>query len=295
MASFSKLSVWPVGYFRAYSSWLLRNRKEVTQQIEVINAELTRIGDVTVLYGEERQADGSVTRTENRVGFRVTPNSSLGKLLRAYVANGGNPLDISAFLKPDSTEVIVVDENGSPVIAEKYPHGGVVAPMSAGPNEPLAENGQSGFSGHPGGYLRWDSYYPARQGGRANPGSYDHDGVVRQMHHLRHWANQTIDERIQRLEWQIIKLCDLREQLVTQRDETLVQAFGGTIEGVADLDETRFNPSMQVQNIAQEMYDLLYTTDPAGEATFSPNEQVPLLRFALLDVPSEANRFLLGG
>jgi hypothetical protein len=43
--SFSKLGgPWPVGYYRATSSWLLRNRKGLAARIGVINAEINRIG-----------------------------------------------------------------------------------------------------------------------------------------------------------------------------------------------------------------------------------------------------------
>lgn len=294
MPSFSKMGVWNTGYFRAYSSWLLRNRREISKRVGVINAEIERIGDVTVVYAEERLPDGSVRRTEERVGFRVTPGSSLGKLVRAYVANGGDPWNISSFLKPDSTEVVGLDENGQPVVVERYPYGGVAAPMSANPNEPLAEGGSSGFTSHPGGFIRMDGYYPARQGGRTDPGAYSHDAVVRHMHHMREWAKQDIDERLRRIEWQIVKLCDLREQLVKERDEVLVQAFGGALTGVPALDPERFDPAFMVQNLVQEMSDLVFAKDEVGNTIFSPNENVPRLRFALVDLPSEMNRDLLG-
>jgi hypothetical protein len=295
MGSFSKMSVWPTGYFRAYSSWLLRNRREISTRIEVINAEIGRIGDVVVLYRGVDQPDGSVLCTEERVGIRVTPGSSLGKLFQAYIAMGGNPYDISPFMKPDSTEVLSVDGDGKAVIREHYPHGGVAAPISAGPNEPTTENGASGFGAHPGGYIRMDSYYPARQGGRVSPGAYDHDGIVRDMHHLREWAKQDIDERIRRIEWQIIKLCDLREQLTKERDEVLVQAFGGALEGIPPFEPSRFNSSFRVQNIVQEMSSLIFATSANGP-TFAPSDLVKdgNLRFTFPDTASEANRFLLG-
>jgi len=285
MSSFAKLCVFPVGYFRSYSSWLLRQRREVARRIDVINAEITRIGDVTVVYAEEPQPDGSIQVSETRVGFSVTPKSSLGKLLKAYVARGGNPLDISPFMTPESTLVVSQDAEGNPIVKEQYPHGGVAAPMSAEANEPFSEGGQSGYSPHPGGYINMDSYYPARQGGRTSPGSYDHDAVVKSMHLMRSWAAQDISE-MRRLEWQIIKLCDLREQLIQERDDVLVQAFGGVLAGVGPLNTKRFNPDMLVQNLIQEMSDLIYLQDASG-AIPRGSANVPLLKWVLLDVPSE--------
>jgi hypothetical protein len=168
-----------------------------------------------------------------------------------------------------------------------YPHGGIAAPMSAEINDPQPVNGQSGFGPHPGGYINMDSYYPARQNGRLSPGHYDHDAIVRNMHHMRAWANQDISERLRRLEWQIVKLCDLREQLTQERDEVLMQAFGGALDAVGPSDGLQFNPAMGMQALVQEMYDLVFDSDADGNAIYRANDQVPLLRFALLDVPSE--------
>ena len=286
MSSFSKMGTWPVGYFRAYSSWILRQRREIPRRVETINAEVARIGDVIVYYGTSTLANGTTEKTEQRVGFAVTPGTSLGKLVRAYVGQGGNPLDISPFMKPESTQVVQMNADGSPVVNQQYPHGGVAAPMSAAPNEPYPENGQTGFSGHPGGYVRMDSYIPARQGGRVNPGAYNHDAIVRNMDLMRSWAKQDIDE-LRRIEWNIIKLCDLREQLIKERDEILVQAFGGALTSVPPFDQTRFNPSLQVQNLIQEMYDLIFGKDANGDANWQASPDVPYLQFALLDLPSE--------
>jgi hypothetical protein len=254
---------------------------------------MLRIGDVVVEYADDPANAGR--KLENRIGLHVTEDSSLGKLCRAYIANGGNPLDISPFMKPDSNVSTGQDAQGNPLTQEVYPHGGVAAPMSADVNEPYTDGNQSGFSGHPGGFVRMDSYYPGRLGGRVDPGAYNYDGVVQAMHHMRNWARQDIDERLRRIEWQIIKLCDLREQLHQESDEVLQQAFGGAVTGLTALDTTMFNPALLVQNIVQEIYDLLYNTGPDGVTVFSPNVlTVPNLQFALVDLPSEMNHRLGG-
>ena len=290
MASFSKMGVWPTGYFRSYSAWLLRNRREVASRISVINAEISRIGLVTVSYQlEEPDGDGNIKATEHKIGFAVTKNTSLERLVQAYVAQGGNPMDISPFLMPDATEVLEVKEDGTFVVAESYPYGGVIAPRSTNYNEPTPKEGETtGYEQDQGGMPRHSGYAPARQGGRVDRGSYDSDTVVRYMHQMRSWANQAIKERVQDMEARIIKLCDLREQLTKERDEVLMQAFGGALTGVATFDETRFTPSLRVQCLVQDMYETLYQTDEDGLLTgFTPRKDLAFLRFTFEDTANE--------
>jgi len=294
MASFAKLCVWPVGYFRAYSSWLLKNRREVAARINVLTAEIDRIGFITVEYGKEEGDDGSVFRNEQRMGIRVTEGSSLGLLLRAYIASGGDPLNISPFMYPNTSQVSSISGVDEPVVKEKYPHGGVVAPISSSPLGSEATETTSGFEPDPGGNIRMESYYPARQGGKIDPGSYDHDAVVRTMHHIRSWANQDIKERVQDIEWRIIKLCDLREQLIKERDEVLVAAFGGAVSGVGPLDEEQFDPGLRMQYLIQDMYELLYEIDETGGAVYRAKDDVQYLQFTFPDTAAEAVRDPLG-
>ena len=295
MSSFSKLAVFPVGYFRASTSWLLRNSRSIPARIRAINAELGRIGLITVTYRTEEK-DGSTVATEDRVGFSVTKNSSLERLCRAYIANGGNPLDISPFLSPDSVSASV-EPDGSIKIKEHDPHGGIIAPKSANPNDPLPKQGETtGFEHDTGGYVNSDGYYPGRQGGRVSRGSFDSDSIVKYMHNIRSWANQDIKERLQEIEARIIKLCDLREQLMKERDEVLIQAFGGTgIPGVGPLDESQFPGELRVQSMVQDMYGLLYETKADGtvQAFRGDPKKIGLLQFTFDDVSSEL-RFPLG-
>lgn len=295
MSSFSKMAVWPVGYYRAISSWLLRNRKEVAARIDVITAEIARVGFVNVKYQVQEQSDGSKKATEVRIAVSATPGSSLGMLMRAYVANGGNPLDISPFAWPEGTDVSV-GPGDEAVVSFAYPHGGVVAPLSADPMENVevlvdGRDGNpvdSGFGQDMGGFLNTDRYYATRQGGRADRGSWDSDSIVKTVHHTRSWASQEIRERLQDMEWRIVKLCDLREQLIRERDETLVQAFGGVLHGVRKFDEGRFNPDLLVQNVIHQMYTQIYETDADGVVVSTrANKLVGILPFTFEDVPSE--------
>ena len=294
MGTFSKLSVWPVGYFRSYSSWLLKNRRDVSRRIEVINAEVERIGTVKVTYAAQDTPEGT-RRTEQRTGISVTPGSSLGRLMRAYIANGGDPLSISPFMYPESTLRTQDGPDSVAQVKEEFPHGGLVAPISGVPNEPLPSDQAPGYEAYPGGYASSDSYYPARQGGRIDPGAYDHDGVVKSMQQIRGWANQDLKERLQDIEWRIIKLCDLREQLIQERDTVLVQAFGGVLEGVGPFDPTRFDEKLRVQNIVQDMYEMLYPIDESNKViAFVPSNQTVFLQFTFPDEASEVGRDMLG-
>lgn len=287
MATFSNLSVWPVGYFRAYSSWLLKNRRDVARRLSVINAEVDRIGFVKLTYAKIETADGQTRRTEVRESLWVTPGSSLGHLMQAYIVAGGNPLDISSFMHPDTSALVSIDpESGEGRISDLYPYGGVVAPMSAAPMG-MPDQHNSNTNGYTGGFARTDRYYPARQGGTTSPGAYDHDAIVKTMHQLRGWANQDLKERLQNLEWQIVKLCDLREQLVKERDDILNQAFGGVLTGLPPLDESRFDSALRVQSLVQDMYQLLYDADPHGKSVLHARPDVPFLRFTFADLPSE--------
>jgi len=296
MASFQKLGVWPVGYFRAFSSWLLRERRSISARVSAINAEIERIGFITMYYASVTE-EGKTTLTEQRVGFGVTAGSSLERLCQAYVVQGGNPFDISPFMYPDSTEVLEANAVGNASKSvERYPHGGVIAPKSVEYNNPSPKTGEnSGFGEYQGGYLNTDRYYADRMGGRMSRGAFDSDTIVRYMHSMRRWVNQAIKERVQDIEWRIIKLCDLREQLLKERDETLVAAFGGALSGVADFNKSRFSVDLQMQNLVQDMYERLYDTERDGTVrSFSATHPVAFLNFTFEDKPSEI-RDPLGG
>jgi len=287
MSSFDKLSVWPVGYFRAYSSWLLRNRRDVSARIATLNAELERIGQLKVTY-LSTEVEGQPRKTEERVGISVTHNSSLGRLLQAYVANGGNPLDISSFMYPDCVEVLEAEDGEPTKTSEVYPHAGVYAPQSANPNEPTQSGEKTGYGPYQGGFIRSDRYFPARQGGRMSAGTFDSDSIVRTMHQIRSWANQEIKERLQDIEWRIVKLADLREQLTQERDEVLAQAFGGSLDCMGSIDTSRIDPGLLMQNLVQDLYNLIYETDATGKVTsLKANSNVGFLKFTFPDLPSE--------
>lgn len=280
MSSFSRMSKFTPGYFRAISSWLLRNRRDVVSRVQVINNEIARIGFVRCHYEGIEDADGNVRRTEKRIGFAVSEGSSLAKLIQAYVALGGNPLDISSFMYPDTTEVQVLPDE-SEIVTEAYPFGGVVAPKSASPENPVDDPNDTGYGSWQGGRSESALDYSARLGGRNDRGLYDSDSIVKTMHKIRNWANQGIKERLQDMEWRIIKLADLREQLIQERDQVLRASFGGYLEGLEDdFDDDVFMRGHLVQNLIQDLYELIYQTDSDGTVlSFAANVNTGLTYF----------------
>ncbi len=303
MPAFSQMARWPVGYFRAFSQWLLTNRWSVGPRLAMINAEISKIGFITVRCRGEAAADGSITMTEERVGFDVDANTTLARLVQAYIANGGNPFDISPFWIPDRTEITGKDGDGKPIRVEQYPYGGVLAAQSAEPNEPLPETAtddkgkkvivRSGFGGNVAGLPKSDKNHAIRLGTRTPIA--DHS-IVSAMRKMRDWANQDIKERLNDIEWRIIKQMDLREQLEQERDILLTQAFGGALDGLKALSPRRFNPSLTVQSLVQDMYEIIYEMDEATKTVkaFRAGPDVDFLDFTYANVPSEDNRDPLG-
>jgi len=281
MSSFSKMARFTPGYYRAISSWLLRNRRDIPARVQVITAEILRIGFVRCLYEGVEDEDGNTIRSEKRAGIAVTEGSSIARLMQAYVALGGNPLDISPFMYPDTTSIVDVLPDGSVIISEEYPFGGVIAPNSVESENPVDDPNDTGYGSYQGGRSQSAMDYSARLGGRNDRGLYDSDAIVKNIHMTRRWANQAIKERLQDIEWRVIKLADLREQLVYERDEILVQAFGGAMDGLPDVfDEERFMKGHLVQNLIQDMYELLFKMgDDGSVAAFTANVDTGLSMF----------------
>jgi len=292
------MGVFPVGYFRATTQWLLRERRDVTARIAYLQAEIERIGCVTMYFRSVPEGEGS-KMTEQPVGFAVTQGSSLAKLVQAYIAQGGNIYNVSKFLRPDTTEFIGAAEDDLDRV-EKSPGGGIVAPQSVNYNNPLpqvnsdGEDGstveKTGYEGYEGGYVASHRYYPGRMGGRIDRGAWDSNTIVRAMHDVRKWANPTIKGRLQNMEWRIIKLSDLCEQLEKERDEVLMEAFGGQLEGLPWLDTEKYDPRKLVQNLIADMYALLMQTDGASGTVpinSGASKEIGHLFFAFEDTPEE--------
>jgi hypothetical protein len=266
MGSFSKMTAFSPGYFRSVSRWLLNERRDVASRVVVLGAEMARIGYARILYKRRVDGEGNLRATYKRVGFEVTEGSTLARLVQAYIANGGNPWDISSFMYPDVGEVVEEDD-GTLRTINQYPNGGVVAPgmdTDYGPTN-VTQPGSTGYEADPGGFIGSPEdgldprYYPSRLGGRIEPAAFDSETNVKAMHQIRSWANQAVKTKLQDIEWRIIKQADLREQLEHERDSILVQAFGGVLQGLPDaIDDERFDIGLMVQNVIQALYEQLF-------------------------------------
>jgi hypothetical protein len=223
--SFEWMSTFRQGSWREYRRFILNQRKDVAARIRTLNAEINRIGFIRVYY--DRASDTDTTRTEFRTGIDVQPNTSLGKLLQAYVAQGGNPFDISMFMYPDvgvqSGTRDDGDGNEIPLIDQDYPYHGYVWPQGVDPGRGNV------FTG---GWLPlWR--YPPRKQGTNQTSVADQSQVTFPIERSRTWVRQDLQYLRRDLEAKILKLCDLREQLTQERDEILPQAVGGTVEALS--------------------------------------------------------------
>lgn len=269
---FGWLGTFRQGQWQAYRRFVLNERRDVARRIAVIQAELSRIGEVSVSYASTKDANGIPQVTEQRTGFSVSRHSSLEKLVQAYIAQGGNPFDISLFLSPDSTYIVNdSDEEGTPT----QPYDGIISPQTGSPAPGVRYDG---------GHLNVKKYLPNRQGGR---GVVPDGKVASAITTSRKWVNTTIQHRLHDLEARIIKLCDLREQLM-QEMESLTMAVGGTQGAIPDLNTDFHAEKLGVAKIIATIDSVFYQVDTTGKPDFTKSNTDALeeYRSLFLDDPA---------
>lgn len=270
------------GAWRVFRSFLLNQRRDVVARVRAINAELSRIGYVRVLYARTDPSNPNSPMSERRIGLDVSPGTSLEKLLQAYIAQGGNPFDISMFLVPDSY-ILVEDETSESVVSdpdteeeewsseadpiqrETMPYSGIIYPISV---DPIV----GGL--YTGGWLPLWRYPPRKFGNNITyvTESAEMTPAIRQA---RDWSNREIRYLRNNLEARILKLCDLREQLLLERDEILPQAIGGTVPGIA-FDPDVFAVTHHSSGIVRQIDDVFYPIQEDGYYDIeNPREPVP--------------------
>jgi hypothetical protein len=111
-----------------------------------------------------------------------------------------------------------------------------------------------------GGYLTVKKYTPARVGGRKE---LEDSRIASAVDLTRRPFNQTIQYRIHAMEARIIKLCDLREQLMSEID-TLNMSFSGTAGALPTLDQEFYNPDLGVVKIVSSIDGIFYVKDKDG-------------------------------
>ena len=273
--AFSWLGMFGASDYMHLRQFLLEELRNVGAHTIQIDAELRRIGRVRLFWGEDE--DGNAT--EERVGFFVTPvNSTLNKLVKAYIAQGGNPFDICMFLDPELGVSFGENDDGS--IKYDQPYGGLLTVKTR-------ENPTSGFDA--GGEIIYHKNPRLRVG--KSIAQDRAESIGEQVASARGWANQAIREKRSDLEWQIVKLLDLSEQLTNERMHTLGQAVAEMAEGYAlteeyaaaytmkehlktldaiifDVDEDTGLPiygSLNVQSFQKGFYDFLTPPRQRGE------------------------------
>jgi hypothetical protein len=274
---FGWLGTFRQGQWQAYRSFVLNERRDVGQRIAVIQAELKRIGNVDVRYAEVTTDTGETQISEQRVSMAVTQGSTLEKLFQAYIAQGGNPFDVSLFLTPDSTYV-----NAAGNLTETQPYGGVIYP----------KNGSYDIgTSYEGGWLVVKKYPPARTGGRKD---LKDNLVAGAVDTSRRWVNTTIQNRIHDLEARIIKQCDLREQLLSEI-ESLTMAMGGITGDLPTLNQDFYDEKLGVAKIVAAIDSIFYLNDDNGVPDFNTINE-PMLedyRSLLLDLEGEEDNTAL--
>mgnify|MGYP000431897082 CR=1 FL=1 len=250
-------------------------------RIRAINAELARIGEVRILYARIDDADPNSPMSERRIGLDVAPNTSLERLFQAYIATGGNPFSISMFLTPDSFEVVSTEtsEEGTETttVRETEPYGGILSPRTADGVTPGL---------YTGGWLPlWR--YPPRKFGSSITHVSESAEMTPVIRAARDWVSREIRAKRTDLEARILKLTDLREQLLKERDEILPTAVGGVIAGIPYGND--FAVSYSVSSIVNAIDAVFYPLTEGGEYDFSnpratePNPPYPVL---LEDAPT---------
>lgn len=269
--------------WKAFRDWTLNERRAVPARLKVLNAEIRRIGRITVFYRSQSElvqtptgAERELTSvTEERESFSVTPGSSLEKLVQAYIAQGGNPLSISLYLQPD--EILFTtntDPNQDPsdnpneaftdagVESTPYdqPYGGVIAPRSTDSYGPGGR-----YTGSLPTFIRDVTTQVGRYFDQADTGGK----IAIRTDHARRWVRQELAE-LELLENRILKLMDLREQLIQERDELIQQAIGGSVEDFPiPPDPDRYARNLHLTRIVTEMDGVFYEVNADGEPDFT--------------------------
>lgn len=269
--------------WRQLRNWLLNERRTVDARIRYINAELQRIGQITVFYQVTEDTiqnpDGTIevirNVSEKRSAFLVSPGSSLEALVQAYIMQGGNPCAISMFLEPDEVEFQTTeDPDEDPSVDQNELFNDKVVP-STPPDQPGygvigVQSGDSyGVGGiYRGGYTNTSKNAFQRIGRIINL-SDANAKISGYVENARRWANQNIQE-LNLLESKIIKLMDLREQLIQERDELLVQACGGVVEELPEQpDPNRFHQGLHLSRVVAMFDGVFYQKNEEAVPDFT--------------------------
>jgi len=258
--SFNWTGTFRQGQWQVFRSFVLNERRDIERRIRTIEAELDRIGFIQVLYASTTDGETQIV-SEERTGIRVALGSSVEKLLQAYVAHGGNPFDISMFLRPDA--VVVTGSGDDQAETPQQPHGGVLYQQ----DDVYATGNQ-----YKGGRPVWTKDIQTRTGGQTTLEDSRTGNLVMQA---RAWVNQEIRHKRNNIEARIIKLMDLREQLEEELEQLTLVA-GGTLGAIPRAEGDQYTSDLSVAKIVSEIDAIFYTTDDDGRANFATSNQESL-------------------
>ena len=252
------------GQWLELRSFLLKQRANVDDRLKYIQSELDKIGEITVVYEREDSTDLNTPMTEKRKSIIVEDNTSLSKLLKAYIARGGNPFDISMFLIPDRKIIKEVEEGeeGEPAEYESQPYDGLVFPKSD--DKFFAVVSEAGL------LPIWKDPY-RKLGLKKNiwDEKKEPDEVLIRNRNARSWVSKEIKELRNNMEAKIIKLCDLKEQLNLEKKEILVRCVGDFSSATMDKDYLKFKRDRHLSVIIDYFDSQFFQRDEDGNIDFS--------------------------
>lgn len=261
--SFNWTVLFREGSWVDFRDFALNQRKNVQARFDTINYELSRIGSVSVVYARKDPDDDFSKMTERRLGLTIRRDTSLSKLLRAYTAKGGNYFDISMFLTPDSYTV-EEDQDGNKKVIEYQPYTGVISPASGDViSDKIDLTGVVDV---------WKD--PVRKlGDKQSIWEEDSTKLVGdRILNARGWISQEIRELRNDLEARIIKLCDLREQLLKERNEIILSAVAGSTANTT-FDPDAFLEDFHLSKIVYALDTEFYETKEDGTPDFTKPKQ----------------------
>ena len=174
-------------------------------------------------------------REENRVLCREKHH--FRKLLVAYIAQGGNPFDISMFLTPDSYRVTNTEGNRDVLNTLRVVSLLALHNLTAESYIPNLKKKMSLKGQDQRGWLPLWKFPPRKLGGNETNIYPQADEIGGQIAEARRWVRQEITQLRNDLEARIIKICDLREQLIIEKEtKKLYNALVGSVAALEDFD-----------------------------------------------------------
>jgi hypothetical protein len=100
---------------------------------------------------------------------------------------------------------------------------------------------------------------PYRRVGRNIDLSSASQTIAIKVDYARRWTAQAIQEKRNLMEQRVIKLMDLREQLLQERDQILIQSVGGSVESLPELPNPgQFHRGLHLTRIVDEIDSVFY-------------------------------------